>query len=222
VKGEIVGADVVALREGEPPLLVIAELKLGLNFELVLQAVERMRCADEVWLAVPATKRGRDRDRRAHHLCRLLGLGLLAVTLRTGQVEVLADPGPYAPRRNVPRRRMILREFHLRRGDPMAGGHARGARMTAYRQQALGLAALLAEGPQRPRDLKAAVPEAGVMLLRNVYGWFERTQKGVYALSEAGREALRTWPEHATKHMTEHATGSAADGISGADGRDRP
>ena len=218
MKGEIVGADVVALREGEPPLLVIAELKLGLNFELVLQAVERMRCADEVWLAVPATKRGRDRDRRAHQLCRLLGLGLLAVTVRTGKVVVLADPGPYEPRRNVPRRRMMLREFHRRRGDPMEGGHARGARMTAYRQQALGLAALLAEGPRRPRDLKAMVPEAGVMLLRNVYGWFERTRKGVYALSEAGRDALRAWPEYAT----EHVTGSAADGISGADGRDRP
>lgn len=218
MKGEIVGADVVALREGEPPLLVIAELKLGLNFELVLQAVERMRCADEVWLAVPATQRGRDRDRRAHQLCRLLGLGLLAVTVRTGKVEVLADPGPYEPRRNVPRRRMMLREFHRRRGDPMEGGHARGARMTAYRQQALGLAALLAEGPRRPRDLKAMVPEAGVMLLRNVYGWFERTRKGVYALSEAGRDALRAWPEYAT----EHVTGSAADGISGADGRDRP
>ena len=218
MKGEIVGADVVALREGEPPLLVIAELKLGLNFELVLQAVERMRCADEVWLAVPATQRGRDRDRRAHQLCRLLGLGLLAVTVRTGKVEVLADPGPYEPRRNVPRRRMMLREFHRRRGDPMEGGHARGARMTAYRQQALGLAALLAEGPRRPRDLKAMVPEAGVMLLRNVYGWFERTRKGVYALSEAGRDALRAWPEYAM----EHVTGSAADGISGADGRDRP
>jgi hypothetical protein len=208
------GADVVALREGELPLLVIAELKLGLNFELVLQAVERMRSADEVWLAVPATKRGRDRDSRAHRLCRLLGIGLLAVTLRTGHVEVLADPGPYEPRRNAPRRRLILREFARRKGDPMLGGHARGARMTAYRQQALTLANLMRDAPRRPRDLKPTVPEAATMLQRNVYGWFERTAKGVYALTPAGHDALRVW--------SDHVTGSEADGISGADGRVRP
>jgi hypothetical protein len=210
VKGEIVGADVVALREGEKPLLVIAELKLGLNFELVLQAVERMRSADEVWLAVPATRKGRDRDRRAHQLCRLLGIGLLAVTLSTGHVTALVEAGPYAPRRNAVRRRLILREFNRRQGDPMAGGHARGARMTAYRQQALALAQQLRAGPRRPRDVKAAVPEAGTMLLRNVYGWFERTAKGVYALTPAGHDALRVW--------SDHVTGSEADGISGADG----
>ena len=139
---------------------------------------------------------------------------LLAVTLRTGHVEVLAEPGPYEPRRNVPRRRLILREFVRRRGDPMAGGHARGARMTSYRQQALTLAALVRDGLRRPRDMKVAVPEAGVMLLRNVYGWFERMGKGVYALTPAGHDALRVWAEH--------VTGSGADGISGADGRDRP
>ncbi len=204
------GADVVALRDGEPPMLVIAELKLGLNFELVLQAVERMRSADEVWLAVPATRKGRDRDRRAHHLCRLLGIGLLAVTLSTGQVTTLVEAGPYTPRRNGVRRRLILREFARRRGDPMEGGHARGARMTAYRQQALALAHQLRAAPQRPRDLKAVVPEAGTMLLRNVYGWFERTAKGVYALTPAGHDALRIWADH--------ITGSTTDGISGADG----
>src|SRR5262249_41417183 len=95
VKGEVRGCDVVAVREGEPPKLVIAELKLAFSFELVLQAVDRMRAADEVWLAVPATRRGRDRDRRAHRLCRLLGIGLLAVDIRCGGVEVLVEAAPY-------------------------------------------------------------------------------------------------------------------------------
>jgi len=209
VKGEIKGADVVALRDGEAPLrLVIAELKLGLSFELVLQAVERMRVADEVWLAVPATRKGRDRDRRAHRLCRMLGWGLLAVTVRTGHVEVLAEAGPYAPRRDAPRRRLIVKEFTRRVGDPMAGGSARQKQMTAYRQQSLALAAGLRDGPLRPRDLRDAVPEAGTMLYRNVYGWFERRGTGVYALSPAGQAALR-----------EQESG---DGIPGADGRDRP
>ena len=94
VKGEVRGCDVVAV-QGDAKLLVIAELKLGLSMELLLQATDRMAMADEVWLAVPATRKGRDQDRRAHRLCRLMGVGLLAVTLSTGRVAVLADPGPY-------------------------------------------------------------------------------------------------------------------------------
>ena len=190
VKGEVRGADVVAVRGDEPPLLVIAELKLSLSFELILQAVDRLRTADEVWLAVPATRRGRDRDRRAQRLCRLLGVGLLAVTLRTGHVEILAEAGPYAPRPDRHKRRLMLREFARRAGDPTAGGSTRRPVMTAYRQQALTVAAALAQGTKRPRDLRPAAPDAGTILYRNVYGWFESVARGVYALTPAGREAL--------------------------------
>jgi hypothetical protein len=213
VKGEVRGADVVAVRPGEPPLLVIAELKLGLSLELILQAVDRLRTADEVWLAVPATRRGRDRDRRAHRLCRLLGVGLLAVTLGTGHVAVLAQPAPYRPRPNLPKRRLILREFARRQGDPNAGGITRRTIVTAYRQQAMVVAEALAAGPLRPRDLKARAPEAGAILARNYYGWFERVEKGVYALAPTGHAALRAW-----------AGGNEGEtrGIPGADGRVRP
>jgi hypothetical protein len=37
VKGEVGGCDVLAVREGEPPVLVVRELKLRFNLELVLQ-----------------------------------------------------------------------------------------------------------------------------------------------------------------------------------------
>ncbi|WP_431270774.1 hypothetical protein [Dankookia sp. P2] len=93
-KGEVCGCDIVAVRPGEPPFLVITELKLGLTLELILQGVDRLAAADEVWLAVRATRRGRDRDGRAHKLCRLLGFGLLAVDPARRLVEVLAEPGP--------------------------------------------------------------------------------------------------------------------------------
>ena len=102
VKGEVCGCDIVAVRGGEPPILVITELKLGLSLELVLQGVDLSRVVDEVWLAVPAAPRGRDRDPRARRLCRLLGFGLLAVHVGRGRVEVLAEPTPYRPRPNLP------------------------------------------------------------------------------------------------------------------------
>jgi hypothetical protein len=67
--------------------------------------------------------------------------------------------------------------------------------MTAYRQQALSCAAALAEGPKRPRDLKPERPDAPKILLGNVYGWFERIERGVYGLTDAGRQALERWPQ---------------------------
>jgi hypothetical protein len=165
-------------------VLVVTELKLALSMDLVLQGVERLRVADEVWLAVLATRRGRDRDRRAHRLCRLLGFGLLAVHPARGRVEILAEPAPYRPRSNLRQRRRLLKEHAARRGDPTRGGSARQPIMTAYRQQALACAAALQVGPLRPRDLKPMAPNAGRILLRNVYGWFERVEPG---LLPAGR-----------------------------------
>ena len=193
VKGEIRGCDIVAVRGSEPPILVIAELKLGFNLQLVLQATDRLRTADAVWLAVPATAKGNDRDRRAHRLCRLLGLGLLAIT-RTGRVEILAEPEPYRPRPNLPERRRILREHAARRGDPSQGGITRQKIMTAYRQIALDCAAALQPGPLPLKTLRAQIPDAGTIVQRNVYGWFDRQARGIYRLNEAGEAALRQWP----------------------------
>jgi hypothetical protein len=67
--------------------------------------------------------------------------------------------------------------------------------MTAYRQQALGCALTLASGPLPVREIRSSIPDAGKILLSNVYGWFERLDRGVYGLTDAGREALQQWPQ---------------------------
>jgi hypothetical protein len=192
VKGEVCGCDIVAVRDGEP-MLVITELKLAFSLELVLQGVDRLRAADEVWLAVRASRRGRDQDRRVHRLCRLLGFGLLAVTPTNRRVQILAEPAPYRPRPNPPQRRRLLKEHAARRGDPSVGGSTRRPIMTAYRQQALLCAAALRQGPMRPRDLRPVAPDAGRILRHNVYGWFERVEVGLYQLAEPGHDALQYW-----------------------------
>jgi len=193
VKGEVGGCDVVGVRGGEPAILVILEMKLGFTLELVLQGVDRLASADEVWLAVLATRRGRDRDRRARTLCRLLGFGLLAVHPARGDAEVLAEPETYRPRANLRRRRSLLAEHRARNGDPSPGGTRGEPIVTAYRQEALACAAGLAAGPRRPRDLVAVAPRAGSILLRDVYGWFTRVERGVYCLNLAGEAALARW-----------------------------
>lgn len=196
VKGEIRGCDLVALRGDSPPVVVIGELKLSFNLDLVLQGVDRTVASDEIWLAVQSSKRGRGRenDPRVRRLCRLLGFGLLGVSA-AGRVEVLVEPGPWRPRNNARRRSKLVEEHRRRQGDPALGGGTRSPIMTAYRQQALACAAALSAGPRRPRDIKAVAPDAPKILLRNVYGWFVRVERGLYGLTEAGRAALTRWPD---------------------------
>ncbi|GGC70169.1 DUF2161 domain-containing phosphodiesterase [Chelatococcus reniformis] len=196
VKGEIGGCDIVALKGDAPPLVIIGELKMSFNLELVLQGVDRLAVADEVWLAAQLSARGKGResDARFRNLCRRLGFGLLGVSA-TGRVDILVSPCAPTPRKNPRRRSRLVAEHRRRQGDPVAGGGSRAPIMTAYRQQALACAAALAAGPLRPRDLKPRLPDASKILLRNVYGWFARADRGIYDLTDTGRAALARWPQ---------------------------
>jgi hypothetical protein len=211
VKGEVCGCDLVALDGKEPAAVVIGELKLSFTLDLVLQAVDRTAACDEVWLAVRASRRsrGREHDPRVRKLCRLLGLGLLCVSAR-GKVDVLVEPVPWRPRRDAKRRSRIVEEHRRRHGDPAIGGSTRQPIMTAYRQQALACAAALSRAPARPRDLKNDAPDAAKILLRNVYGWFVRVERGLYALSDSGRAALALWRAHLPAATAEELTVAAA------------
>ena len=66
--------------------------------------------------------------------------------------------------------------------------------MTAYRQRTLACAAWLQGESGRPRELRDIAPDAPRILLRNVYGWFERTDRGIYRLTALGEAALSRWP----------------------------
>ncbi|MGJ4911509.1 DUF2161 domain-containing phosphodiesterase [Bradyrhizobium sp. HKCCYLS2033] len=202
VKGEIGGCDVVALRGDDPPVVVVCELKQVFNLELLLQAVDRAGACDEVWVAanLSARGKGRESDSRYRNLCRRLGFGMLAVT-SAGDIEVLVQPPTTAPRKNPKKRSRLVIEHQRRKGDPVAGGSTRAPIMTAYRQQALACASALSGGPKRVRDLRAEIPDAPKILQRNVYGWFDRAERGVYVLTKAGLAALRRWPQDI--HMTQ-------------------
>ncbi|MGH6679701.1 MAG: DUF2161 domain-containing phosphodiesterase [Bradyrhizobium sp.] len=196
VKGEIGGCDLVALKDDDPPIVVVGELKLSFNLELVLQGVDRASACDEVWLAARMSARGKGRegDARYRNLCRRLGFGMLGVTAR-GDVEVLVKPPTARARRDPKRRARLIAEHQRRQGDPALGGSTRAPIMTAYRQQALACACALSGGPRRVRDLTPHIPDAPKIMLHNVYGWFDRTERGVYRLNDAGRAALERWPQ---------------------------
>jgi hypothetical protein len=86
----------------------------------------------------------------------------------------------------------MLGEHRRRRGDPTPGGGSRAPIMTAYRQEALRLAAALRGGPATVSALRLAAeaPNAQPILARDVYGWFERVSRGSYRLRPEGVAAL--------------------------------
>lgn len=185
VKGEIVGCDVVAIRGDEPP--VIVELKRAFGLELVLQGIDRLALTDSVYLAVGAWPRRTDAIRQ---LCRRIGVGLIVV--EHGRAIPVLDPVPYRPRKHRRRTTRLLAEHQRRVGDPTSGGSVRAPIMAAYRQEALRCAARLEGGPATLREIRAGgdAPRAGPILQTNVYGWFERVERGVYTLSPRGQAAL--------------------------------
>ena len=202
VKGEVKGCDLVARRGDEPP--VIVELKLRFNLPLVLQGVDRLALTERVYLAVPRPEQQARGGPLAperpeiRKLCRRLGLGLILVGLTRKSVEILEEPVPYRPRQAKSRALRLLDEFSRRVGDANVGGAVGVPLVTAYRQDALRCARVLAHGGPMPVGslrIAAGVPRAGRILQRNVYGWFDRIERGTYRLTPEGDQALSRFAE---------------------------
>ncbi len=202
VKGEIGAADVVAIRDQEEPIVV--ELKSAFSLALFHQAIERQRLTDAVYVAVPfaGTKAFAKSLKNNKTLCRRLGLGLITVRLRDGLVQIHCDPAPYRPRQSGQKKARLLREFAKRVGDPNEGGAVRTGLMTAYRQDALRCLKVLHDlGPTKAAEVAkiADVEKARRLMADDHYGWFERIETGVYALSPKGEKALAAYAKEIRK-----------------------
>ena len=186
VKGEVRGCDVLGVKDGA---MVIVELKKAFGLGLVLQGVNRLTLSDMVYLAVGTWPKNM---RDVRKLCRRLGLGLMVVAKE--RADVLLDPLPYKPRKNARKATRLLGEHQRRVGDPNRGGSStKVPMMTAYRQEALRCAGLLAEhGPMKVSAMRAAadVPNAAKILRYDYYGWFERVERGIYRISPKGHAGL--------------------------------
>lgn len=224
VKAEVRGCDLVA-RRGEEPA-VIVELKSGFTLPLVLQGIDRLALSDRVYLAVAVPLKPTPgslwrRERRAIlKLCRRLGLGLLAIHETPAQrpplVEPMIDPLPYRPRPDRRRQGLLLKEFAHRVGDPNTGGTNRRPIVTAYRQDALRCAAVLsADGPTKAAGVAkaAGVPKAVGIMYRDVYGWFERVERGIYRLSPKGAQAVVTYRDELQRLHEEGPLGDMPEAV---------
>lgn len=128
-------------------------------------------------------------------------------------VEVCLHPEPLERRRNRKLRRSILREIDGRSGDYNTGGTTGRKLVTAYRENAIHVACCLAEyGPMSPAEIRShGTGEKTLPILSaNHYGWFERVDRGVYALSGRGARDLARYPELSRAYrekLAEHAAG---------------
>jgi len=201
VRGEVRHCDLVAMRDGEEP--VIVELKRTFNLPLLIQGIDRLRHSNRVYLAVEMPPKGRAphglKWSELQRLCRMLGLGLLTVRFyktKAPCVEIQCEPVPYVPRRNKKATQLLTKEFNERSGDYNVGGSNKRKLVTAYREKALQCAQLLRQhGPLSTRQLREMTgnPQITGMLQRNVYHWFERVKFGVYDVTPAGLQALETY-----------------------------
>lgn len=196
VKSEIGSADVMALRDEEPP--VIVELKTSFSLALVHQAIERMKITDLVYVAIPEWKgrAGWKAFVANRTLCRRLGLGLITISHGLDKADIHLDPEPYKPRKSKKRQNRMLKEFQHRVGDPNQAGVNKTKLVTSYRQDALRCLSHLAQnGPTKASDVAAEtnVIRARPIMSDDHYGWFERVERGIYAITPKGSEAMEAY-----------------------------
>ncbi len=188
VKGEIKDCDLVACRENE---IIVCELKLSFNLKLVYQLLERKTASSAVYGAVLLPKR-RDTRRNILRLIKEIDCGLIFVSGETSAAEVVFNPRGSGIK-NTKRAKRLKAEFDRRSFDN-SGGVNKTPLMTAYKEQSLKLLCYLeALGEASPAELRrlGCGDRARDILYKNYYGWFVNVRRGIYALSDLGRQAVK-------------------------------
>jgi len=201
VYSEVKNCDLVA-RKGEDTLFF--ELKTRMSLALIAQGVRRQELDDSVYLVVPLKSSSEypPNYKNIKLLLKRLGLGLVLIRFlkHKTRVETVLHPADFEPRRRHRKRAMVLAEVDGRYAEFNKAGEASTVeKITAYKQRALLLLDFLKEHQAvSPKELRQAGfrEDSGAVLSQNYYGWFQRLQRGVYGLSQAGEEAWSHYQEN--------------------------
>lgn len=218
VSAEVKDVDVLGIYNGEDgtQITIAVELKLRLNLELILQAVERQRVSDYVYMAIPHDYKllKTSRFKRITHLLRRLNVGLLTVNFKStapyvSEIIEAKDFDFQKSQRQANRKKeAIISEFNSRKTDSNDGGITQRKIMTAYREQALYIAHCLKEETClsiKALKEKGCGAKTSSILQANYYNWFERVSKGQYKLKQEGVHALSTYEDVLAKILEEAA-----------------
>lgn len=204
VRSEVNYCDICALKDDT---LIIIELKKNLSVDLLVQAVDRQRLTDLVYIAIPKPKKlvGNAKWKSLCLLIKRLELGLILVSFINNEayIEIPIDPLPSDRTKIMQKekksRANIIKEIHGRNMDLNVGGSKAKKLVTAYRECSLYIACCLKEyGTLSPRKLKSLGSDSKKtqsILSKNYYGWFSKVSKGEYSLSLDGRQALITYKD---------------------------
>ncbi|MEC5425782.1 DUF2161 family putative PD-(D/E)XK-type phosphodiesterase [Virgibacillus sp. C22-A2] len=203
VYGEVKDCDMAVVKGDE---LIIIELKRNLSVDLLIQATKRLQISELVYIAVPKKPMHKPRSKRWKDVCQLvkkleLGLILVSFTGNHKKSEIIFHPTPYNPRKNTRpnkrKRQGILNEVDGRSADFNIGGTNRTQIMTAYRENCIQIACYLEQGERSPKALleMGTGKKTSSILTKNYYGWFDRVRRGVYVLSEKGKQEVSEYPD---------------------------
>lgn len=192
VNGEVGNCDILAEKEG---YLLAVEMKLSLNLEVILQAADRQRIVDGVYIATlrPKGKIALKKNSKVIHLLKRLELGLIYVYFENEQsyLEVIQEAMPYdreKSRQMYKKKREKYQQELEKRVTLVKGGVNRTKLVTAYKEDAIRLAICLEKAgeasPKQLADDKFTNVRIQTILSKNYYGWFRKCGKGIYSVSE--------------------------------------
>ena len=210
VYGEVKDCDVTAVRDEE---IIIIELKRSFNLALLMQAVQRQKVAELVYIAVPRPSFSMysKKWKNICHIIKRLELGLIIVLLLgdKSEVEVVFHPSTFdrvkSRQRNKKKKCGIISEIEGRSGDFNIGGCTRKKIITAYKENSIYIACCFEKfgslSPKKLREIGTGDKTLSI-LDKNYYGWFQKCSRGIYTISEMGREELKKNNDIAIKYQS--------------------
>lgn len=199
--GEVNDIDLYMEKDEES---VAVELKQQLDFRAIQQAALRQKITDYVYIGIFKPKNLFSKSfRDKQYLLKRLGIGLLVVSPKTKNVEIVSEPVVSElsafQQKNKGKRKALSTEFKKRRAKNNIGGVNKTKLISSYREDALLVLDALFElgGEATTRQIKAisGVEKTTAILYHNYYGWFENVSKGVYRVLEPGYEAIEAFTD---------------------------
>lgn len=194
VQAEVKSCDLVASKDGET---VIAELKTSFCLKLVYQAIERQSITDLVYIVIPRPKKGAKGTqwRNMLKLMKKLNIGIITVAMDSPMraVDVVSVPDITDSSKNSRKKAALNKEMQARNMRTTTGGTTHTKILTAYREKSIFVLCIMelleTASPSAIANL-TGIDNAGYILSRNYYGWFEKISKGLYCLSNEGLNTL--------------------------------
>ncbi len=193
VQAEVNNIDIVATNSDT---IIIVEMKTQLSMKLLYQGCQRQKLSDNVYIAVPIIRNRKILKERLH-IVKRLHLGLLFVDIENNKVEVVQDPGDFVFRRSKKKKQKLLNELSLRNTNKNIGGTTRRKIITAYREKVIHIAYYLQEREQSLKELRnlTNIQNVSSIMQKNYYKWFERVDRGIYGLTNTGKNELLEYEE---------------------------